>query len=1364
MSSSGYAYKYVHKGGEGSSENGNQVNQTRAAGCAPAEAQRYLEFNNVRALIEQGGSMWQDRATSRASYEVPNGEGVFSIYAGALWMGGFSPDQQLKLAAVTFRASGNDFWPGPLTQNTAEIDEETCTAYDQFYPTTRQQAEQHRQYYDCLNDPECDLEAQGLANYVQPSVFEEWPAHGNTDVGQDYYLAPFYDYNEDGFYNPNDGDYPWYDLFSEIDCANRRREDPVPLFGDRNYYWIFNDKGNIHTESQGQPIGMEIRAQAFAFATNDEVNNMTFYNYVVINQGTQTLNDTYFCQWVDADVGGSEDDYVGCDVERGLGYAYNGDGTDGPSDQATYSGTPPAVGVDFFEGPYQDEDGMDNPLIEDYDIAFSEDGIPYKGIGIGYGDSIVDNERFGMRKFLYYNIGGNPVNGDPSSDLHHYNYMTGRWKNNDVMTYGGDGTTGSVRADYMFPDETDPIGWGTGGNEQDPWSEAGEGNPPGDRRFLQSAGPFTLEPGDYNNITVGVVWAKASQGGNTASVDLLKAADDKAQALFDNCFDLISGPDAPDVTIQEMENELVLYLTNENPVSNNYRESYVQFDPSISPIDSDGNPLTDEERSYKFQGYQIYQVADENVTANDLDDNSLARLIEQVDVNDGVGDLVNYTFDPEINAPVPQLMVDANDDGIRHSFRVTEDQFAEGSAQLVNHKTYHFIVMAYGYNNYEEYSPDARTGQDVQYLQSRKSAIGGIRVYSGIPHKVSPEGGGTVLNSRYGDGMRLTQIEGYGNGRNVLEIDLDMENRILEENHTETVEYMGGGGPVNVFVADPVRLVAADFEMRLASDNASLTSDTVFWELDNLTQKALTPDDTSEWRFNSTQSIHVLNEQLILDWGISVTWEQYDNEYTPEDAQGPQSNDVLVPLESSLTFANENSQWFTGIEDEEGLTPLNWIRSGTLESESDAPPEEGAFDDRTGVVFDPDEIYEDIIGGTWAPYSMTAASSESGDFILNIAPTIESVEGERFTDGFKILNNVNVVITPDKSKWTRCPVLEMQFNEDLIRDEIGDGNGEKMRPRRHLSVDKNGLTVDEGGDPAEANLSGEIGMGWFPGYAVDLSTGERLNMAFGEDSWFGSDNGRDMLWNPSSRLASNLGEIFVGGQHWIYVFRNMRDFKDNPGKMPAYDEGAYLYDKLEANPGPLSLRNVFESCTWVGSALLNEDFEYRSPEDGLVPGEALVRLRVARAYQKYSSTELDEDATENQAENFWNPLYTFSTKSQAPEANSSATLENEVLDCINIVPNPYYAFSSYENNRLDNRVKIVNLPEECTVSIFTVGGTLVRQYEKADPLTYIEWDLKNHRNIPISSGVYIIHVDVPDVGEAVLKWFGAMRPVDLENF
>ena len=119
LSTSAFAYKYVGPEGPGANNSDDIVSAepaTRAAACAPATALRDLEWNNVRALIETGGSMWQNRATSQASYEVPKGGGVSSLYAGALWMGGISPDQQLKLAALRFR-NGNDFWTGPLTND-----------------------------------------------------------------------------------------------------------------------------------------------------------------------------------------------------------------------------------------------------------------------------------------------------------------------------------------------------------------------------------------------------------------------------------------------------------------------------------------------------------------------------------------------------------------------------------------------------------------------------------------------------------------------------------------------------------------------------------------------------------------------------------------------------------------------------------------------------------------------------------------------------------------------------------------------------------------------------------------------------------------------------------------------------------------------------------------------------------------------------------------------------------------------------------------------------------------------------------------------------------------------------------------------
>jgi len=285
--------KAAHNGSNLSTNSGSN-----RANCAPATALTQLELNNVRALIETGGRMWQDRSTNNAAYEVPKGSGNTIIYAGALWLGGEDVNGQLKIAAQTFGA-GNDFWTGPLTvSGDAEITPEVCQEYDRFYPITRQEVNQFKAWYDCVQDNLCD-ENDLFPGYTVPDIIENWPAHGDVTLDQDFYLAPFFDNDQDGFYDPNQGDYPFYELNnSECDQTSR----VVKLSGDRTYWWVFNDKGNVHTETGGDPIGMEIRAQAFAFATNDEVNNMTFYNYELYNRSTQVFTNTFFGQWVDSDV------------------------------------------------------------------------------------------------------------------------------------------------------------------------------------------------------------------------------------------------------------------------------------------------------------------------------------------------------------------------------------------------------------------------------------------------------------------------------------------------------------------------------------------------------------------------------------------------------------------------------------------------------------------------------------------------------------------------------------------------------------------------------------------------------------------------------------------------------------------------------------------------------------------------------------------------------------------------------------------------------------------------------------------------------------------------------------------------------
>ena len=125
-------------------------------------------------------------------------------------------------------------------------------------------------------------------------------------------------------------------------------------------------------------------------------------------------------------------------------------------------------------------------------------------------------------------------------------------------------------------------------------------------------------------------------------------------------------------------------------------------------------------------------------------------------------------------------------------------------------------------------------------------------------------------------------------------------------------------------------------------------------------------------------------------------------------------------------------------------------------------------------------------------------------------------------------------------------------------------------------------------------------------------------------------------------------------------------------------------------------------------------------------------------------------------------MYTFTTEGISAEYNN-ASKQTSDLDLIQAVPNPYYAYAAYENNSLDTRIKITNLPVKCTITVYNISGTKVRQLSKDSPETAIEWDLKNFASVPISGGMYYIHVQ-SDAGETVIKWFCVMRVPDLNTF
>jgi hypothetical protein len=1263
-----------------------------AANCPVTAAQIDLDVNQVRARVLVGGDLWWDPFGQTPYYEVPIGSNKNSIFSGALWIGGFDQSNQLLVAAQTYRQTGaNDFWGGPIAKdpNTGAVGiaDPRCLEFDKFWPIKREDVENF------------------IANGTTTPEIETWPGNGNVANGELPNLAPYFDANNDGTYNHEDGDYPYFNLDGNYptDPVTNQTVCDDYLFGDESIWWVFNDVGNIKTETNSNPIGLEVRAQAFAFSTSNDINFMTFYKYQVINRSSNTLDSTYFGVWCDPDLGNAADDYVGCDVGLGLGYCYNGD----PDDDGGggYGLNPPAVGIDFFQGPLADPgDGIDN----NRDGQVDEPG-----------------EQISMSRFIYYENTNNIPTGNPAVTDDYYEYLSGSWLDGQIITYGGSGRgTGpgatTTPCEYMFPGTTDP-------NFSTPWTMVTANIQPTDMRWLQSAGTFTLQPGAVNYITTGVVWGRATTGGPLASVSVVKRADDLAQRLFNNCFQVLDGPDAPELALREMDRQIILSIEN---TRNEKVEAYSQFDKNIPGVvavqindsTTSFDTLTIDERSYKFQGYKVYQVSDRNVSVSDVNDPSKAKLIAQIDLDDDVRQLVNFTFDNALNAYVPVQKCDDVNGGITHNFIITQDLFS--LKPLANYQPYYFLVISYASNNFRQFNPlepNTTNSQPEPYLQGRKN----VKVYSAIPHKQVVNNGGMIANVAFGDGFKIKRIEGTGNGGNVLDLTDETVNEILNsaDNRALNPVYQAGRGPINVTTYDPLRLKGGGFRVKFEG----IADTSHYFILDHPSGNGI---DTSFFGIGSKYEQLLENNKLAFNI-FKVTGQ--------EPGDGGVNNGFL---EATMTYSNPSKQWLGGVTDgETANSSKNWILSGAAATD----------------LGDPEQVYEGILGGTWAPYKTTSRTPVG-------APKLNTgaIEG---LSRWVYVSSVDVVLTSDKSKWTRCVIVET--GEDTMPNV---GAAKKFDRRKQPSVDKNGNVGDgvvSTTDPNDADFISAEGMGWFPGYAINVETGERLNIVFGENSALSGENSRDMLFNPTSNQGNDAnGRLSYGGMHYIYIF-NKNGITANDVNI--YDNGVSTNALLSLNT-TVGKRNAFKDCIWTSLPLLNAGFS-------VLESDVKIRLRVSKDYKTFNS--IGATAVNNS-----NPLYEFEVSQSEVASTGQTELAKSALDLIRVVPNPYYAYSTYERTRvdqLDNRVRITNLPSRCTVSIYTVNGTLVRQFKRDVPsdvsdglavnegqdfnlATTLDWDLKNTSGITVASGVYIIHVDAGSLGEKVVKWFGIMRPIDLDSF
>lgn len=501
----------------------------------PAYAQ--IDINNINARINCDASLFGD-LNMDPKFEVPKGDSTNSFFAETIWIGGKDEKDSLHVAAKTYDGTGVVFRPGPVMDSTNYTSIQD-SLWNKVWKINRSEIDFHILNW---NQP----------GYIIPQTFLTWPAHGNTSMGQANYLAPFFDYNSDGHYNPADGDYPL-------------------IKGDQAVYYILNDDRDFNVGSGVTGLTTEFHIMAYAFdcPADSALWNTLFLNYRIINRSQNSYDSTYLGIWTLGSLGNYNDNFAGCDVERGSYFYYNGDDLDEDyGGEKGYGIFPPAQSITFLAGPRPVEDFKDNPLTYDYDSAFYGNGILYEGLGWGYGDGIFDNERLGLTTFKIH-IGGGSVQGYPYLPIHFYYFMSGFWRNGVQMVYGGNGLWSStIPAKYMFPDATDPLGWGTWGNVQPPWSEVTTGNSPSERKGVGATGPFTFEPGETEELDVAFVFGRDYQTtGAAAGVAVMQQRIDAVREMFANDSTPCGGKfSTGKPIIPNLKSEISLYP---NPTSEN---------------------------------------------------------------------------------------------------------------------------------------------------------------------------------------------------------------------------------------------------------------------------------------------------------------------------------------------------------------------------------------------------------------------------------------------------------------------------------------------------------------------------------------------------------------------------------------------------------------------------------------------------------------------------------------------------------------------------------------------------------------------------------------------------------------------------
>jgi hypothetical protein len=284
--------------------------------------------------------------------------------------------------------------------------------------------------------------------------WNEWP----VDLG-----APFEDTDGNGHYDP-------------------RVDIPGLLGADQVIWYVVNDANPAKTLNflGSPPLGIELQVTAWAYRWG--LSQTVFRRYRLINKSGAVIDSMFFSQLAEPDLGDYSDNLSGCDSAASLGFVYNGQAHDALFD--LYSMPPPSVGYLLLQGPAVKDDTAWGVI--DFKPVYGVRNLP-------------------MTSFWLHQTGGSiPF---PEFGVYEQGTLDAYAILNGYAMYWGSELIPMYKVSVKRREITKFMANGNPITQQGDIDGKGNSVGPGVRYFCMNAGPFTMQPGEYQDIIIATIGA-----------------------------------------------------------------------------------------------------------------------------------------------------------------------------------------------------------------------------------------------------------------------------------------------------------------------------------------------------------------------------------------------------------------------------------------------------------------------------------------------------------------------------------------------------------------------------------------------------------------------------------------------------------------------------------------------------------------------------------------------------------------------------------------------------------------------------------------------------------------------------------------